>query len=148
MNTPWGLSHTDETITRGVHWVTTAGHGGLMVSNGVAAKALSERAIAVAHPGKCGGYVCFEEDCSYAVAFFEHPEWKRFLDQQSLAEWQASTDTSEYMQKAKADAVPKLTAKVAKTDDAIREDMRAIVQRWNAKYFGDATAQPLQQVLI
>ena len=85
ISTPWGTSQQVETIARGIHWVSTAGHGGLMVSAGVAEKVLSQQAIKVAHPGRCGGYVCFEEDCSYAVAFFEHPEWKRHLDKKSLA---------------------------------------------------------------
>ena len=145
MNTPWGVSQSVETIVRGIHWISTAGHGGLMVSSGVADKVLSQQAIKVAHPGRCGGYVCFEEDCSYAVAFFEHPEWKRHLDRKSLAEWQCSVLAPDsYMGKAKAEAVPKLTADVAKSDDAIRADMRAIVTSWNPEYFGDAPAQPIE----
>ena len=145
ISTPWGTSQQVETIARGIHWVSTAGHGGLMVSAGVAEKVLSQQAIKVAHPGRCGGYVCFEEDCSYAVAFFEHPEWKRHLDKKSLAEWQASEYAPDsYMGKAKAESVPKLTAEVEKSDDAIREDMRAIVASWNPEYFGDAPAQQIE----
>jgi len=116
-----------------------------MVSAGVAEKLLSQQAIKVAFPGRCGGYLCFEEDCSYAVAFFEHPEWKRHLDAKSLAEWQCSVlEPGSYMGKAKAEAVPKLTVNVAKSDDAIREDMHAIVASWNPEYFGDAPAQPIE----
>jgi uncharacterized protein DUF7007 len=145
MNTPWGISQNVETIGRGIHWVSTAGHGGLMVSAGVAEKILSAQAIKTAHPGKCGGYVCFEEDCSYAVAFFEHPEWKRHLDQKSVAEWQHSElDPDSYMGKAKAEAMPKLTAEVSKSDDAIREDMRAVVTSWNPEYFAGAEMQPIE----
>jgi len=140
MNTPWGQSQSVETITRGIRWVTTAGHGGLMVSAGIAAKVLSHRAIEHAFPGKHGGYVCFEEDCSYAIAFFEHPEWKRHLDRKSLAEWECSNlDPDSYIGRAKAEAVPKLTAEVAKSDEAIREDMRAVVMAWTPEYFAAGT---------
>jgi hypothetical protein len=145
MNTPWGVSQQMETIGRGIHWVSTAGHGGLMVSVGVAEKILSQQAIAVAHPGKFGGYVCFEEDCSYAVAFFEHPEWKRHLDRKALAEWQCSELAPDsYMGKAKVETMPRLTTEVSKSDDLIREDMRAIVTSWNPEYFSDAPAQPIE----
>lgn len=145
ISTPWGVSQQVETIARGIHWVSTAGHGGLMVSHGEAKKLLSPKAFEVAHPGMCGGYLCFEEDCSYAVAFFEHPEWKRFLDKLSLAQWQASEYAPDsYMGKAKAEALPKLTAAIAQSDDAIRADMRAIVTSWNPEYFGDAPAQPIE----
>ena len=136
MNTPWGQSQSVETLARGIHWVSTASHGGLMVSAGVAAKLLSERAIKNAFPGTCAEYVCFEEDCSYAIAFYEHPEWKRHLDRKALAEWECSNlDPDSYMGKAKASAIPKLIAEVSKSDDAIREDMRAIVTSWTPKYF-------------
>jgi hypothetical protein len=117
-----------------------------MVSAGIAEKVLTPQAVKVAFPGKCGGYVCFEEDCSYAVAFLEHPEWKRTLDRKALAEWECSNlEPDSYMGKAKAEAVPKLTAEIAKSDDAIREDMRAVVTSWNPEYFGsDAPAQPME----
>lgn len=149
ISTPWGVSHQVETIARGIHWVSTAGHGGLMVSAGVAEKLLSPQAIKTAFPGRCGGYVCFEEDCSYAVAFFEHPEWKRHLDKKSLTEWECSVfEPDSHMGRAKSGAVPKLTANVAKSDDAIREDMRAIVASWNPEYFGDAPTAQATQVSI
>ena len=107
-----------------------------MVSAGVAAKLFSERAIKNAFPGTRGEYVCFEEDCSYAIAFYEHPEWKRHLDRKALAEWECSNlDPDSYMGKAKASAIPKLIAEVSKSDDAIREDMRAVVTAWTPKYF-------------
>ena len=145
MNTPWGTSQQVETIARGIHWVSTAGHGGLMVSAGIAEKILSQQAIRVAFPGKAGGYVCFEEDCRYAVAFLERPEWKRHLDRMALAQWEHSVfEPDSYMGRAKAESIPKLTAAIAKSDDAIREDMRAIVTSWNPEYFGDAPAQPIE----
>jgi hypothetical protein len=145
MNTPWGISQEVETISRGIHWVSTASHGGLMVSASIAERVLTPKAIKVAFPGRCGGYVCFEEDCSYAIAFLEHPEWKRHLDRKALAEWECSVlEPDSHMGKAKAEAVPKLTAAVTKSDDAIREDMRAIVTSWNPEYFTNAPGQPIE----
>jgi len=136
MNTPWGQSQSIESIGRGIRWVSTASHGGLMVAVGIAKKVLSEQAINLAFPGTSGGYVCFEEDCSYAIAFHEHPEWKRHLDRKVLAEWQCSNlEPDSYMGKAKAEAVPKLIAETSKSDNAIREDMRAAVAAWNPEYF-------------
>ncbi len=143
MNTPWGTSQQVETITRGVHWVSTAGHGGLMVAIGLAERVLTPEALKVAHPGRCGMYACFEEDCSYAVAFFEHPEWKRHLDRMALAQWESSVfDAESYMGKAKAESIPKLTAAIARTDEEIRADMRVTVSCWNPEYFGGAPARP------
>jgi hypothetical protein len=137
--TPWGTSDSRETIARGIHWVTTPSHGGLMISAAVAKELLSEQAIKIAHPGKFAGYVCFEEDCSYAVAFLENPSWKRHLDKLSLASWELSVlDADSYMGKAKAKAIPRLTADIAKSDDEIRADMRAIVQSWYPQYFDTA----------
>jgi hypothetical protein len=72
-----------------------------MISAAVAEKLLTPQARLVAFPGKCGGYFCFEEDCSYAVAFLEHPEWKRHLDRMALAQWESSVfDAESYMGKA------------------------------------------------
>ena len=79
-HSPWGSIQQCIPIQYGVRWVSTASHGGLMVTADVAAKQLSQRAIDLAHPGVCGDHVCFEEDCSYAIAFFEHPEWAVILE--------------------------------------------------------------------
>ena len=136
MNTPWGKADHVTKIQFGVSWVSTPSHGGLLVSAGQAAKLLTPKAISIAHPGQFAGYVCFEEDCSYAVAFFQNPSWKRFLDAKSLAEWENSVfDADSYMGKAKTESVPKLRAEIAKTNEQIREDMRQIVERWNPEFF-------------
>lgn len=137
MHTPWGTADHIVEIEKGVRWVSTPSHGGLMVSLAKARKIFSERAIDVAFPGTCGGYVFWEEDCSYAVAFFEHPEIKRAIDQDSLNDWNRENPSNPYTAKAKADAVPRLTAEIAKTDDEIKADMRAIVAQWNPEYFGE-----------
>lgn len=71
--TPWGPAQTADVIKRGVTFVTTAGHGGLRVSVGVARKALSAAAVRCAE--FWGGYYWFEEDCAVNIPFYEHPEW-------------------------------------------------------------------------
>lgn len=143
MNTPWGSSQTVETITDGVKWVTTASHGGLMVRDNLSI--LTPKAIEVAHPGgHFNGYVCFEEDCSYAVAFFEHPEWKRFLDAKTLAEYRKQlkpdeelySDYTRNIQKYMREAIPGLESRVAMSDAEISAEMRATIERWNPEYFG------------
>jgi hypothetical protein len=137
MNTPWGKSQSITKIQFGVSWVSTAGHGGLMVSAGQAEKLFDSKVIDTAYPGRFAGYVCFEEDCSYAVAFLAHPEWKRYLDKLSLAEWENSVfDSDSYMGRAKSESVPKLQAEIAKTDEQIRADMAEIVRYWYPEYFG------------
>lgn len=65
---PWGKVQTCDTLCPGVFMVSTASHGGTMVSKEVA-DLLSPAAR------KCGfrqgGYVCFEEDEQEAVALRE-----------------------------------------------------------------------------
>jgi hypothetical protein len=140
MNTPWGMSDSVRTIERGVHWVGTPSHGGLMVSLAKARAIFSEKTIRLAHPGQIAGYVCFEEDCSYAVAFYARPEFKRFLDKHSLAEWELSVlDPESYMGKAKAESVPKLRAEIAKTNAEISADMERIIRQWNPEYFAETS---------
>jgi|SRR5690348_6470637 len=145
MQTPWGSSQQIEKILPGVSWVSTASHGGLMVATGAAEKYLTPKAIELGK--RYGSYICFEEDCAYAIAFFQNPAWKRFLDQHSLAEWNCSVfEPDSYMGKAKASAVPKLQTELAKSDDAIRDDMRAIVESWFPEFFGITVEEMSQQM--
>lgn len=140
MNTPWGKSDSIIKIQRGISWVGTPSHGGLAVAESTAKRFLSEKALSPL-PGhivceKRGAYYFFEEDCAYAIAFYEHPEWKRFLDQHSLDEWiNSSYDADSYMGKAKADALPKLTAAIARTDEQIKTEMEAIIRNYFPEYF-------------
>ena len=141
---PWGAIQDSTQICAGVRWVSTASHGGLMVTKQAAAKYLSEQAIKAIHCTPSADYACFEEDCEYAIAFFERPEWKRFLDQDALNEYSAlcaqPSDALLRFEVARRDyalkAIPKLLEAVSRTDDQIREEMRAIVERWNPEYFG------------
>jgi len=65
---PWGRVQHSETLCPGVFLVSTAGHGGIMVSKEMTA-ILSPAAI------KCGdkynGYLAFEEDCQENVVLRE-----------------------------------------------------------------------------
>ena len=74
-NSPWDQTQTCELLAPGVWWVTTAGHGGLMVDAATARETLSKAAIA--HGMKWCRFVCYEEDCQYSIAFFERPDWYR-----------------------------------------------------------------------
>jgi hypothetical protein len=141
-HSPWGHIQDSTQIEKGVRWVSTASHGGLMVANDAAKALLSARAIEIVHCTESAAYVCFEEDCEYAIAFFEHPEWERVLQQKQLDEWREllqntwSHPPASYMANAAAEAIPKIEARLRMTDHEIREEMRAIVQRWNPEYFG------------
>ncbi len=61
MNTPWGASQHQHTITGGVYEVDTAGHGGILVERRVAPTLLSPEAIALGWAW--GQYYAYEEDC-------------------------------------------------------------------------------------
>jgi len=68
MNTLWGKSQTVKKIDSGIYWVTTAGHGGYMISKRKAEKNLPAYCLNNGFVGaKFNNYYCFEEDCAYAV---------------------------------------------------------------------------------
>jgi len=66
---PWGGIQASQVITRGMKAVSTAGHGGYMVTEKFADKYLSEpckkRALIYSN------YLCFEEDCAWAILAFD-----------------------------------------------------------------------------
>lgn len=68
-SSPWGKIQRCKTEHPGVFQVSTAGHGGIMVSEKAAAELLSTAAV------NCGfnerGYICFEEDCQASVVIKE-----------------------------------------------------------------------------
>jgi hypothetical protein len=69
-STPWGKAQTVRSYARGVKFVSTAGHGGIGISVGVAnAACLSYAARRVAELK--GNVFWFEEDCLFAVACWE-----------------------------------------------------------------------------
>jgi len=67
----WGKVQQEHKYTRGVTFVSTAGHGGIMVSLAYAQKHLS---IAAQKEGAFfGGYLCYEEDSLIDIIFLELP---------------------------------------------------------------------------
>ena len=67
-NSPWGKVQTCDVLCPGVFLVSTASHGGTMVSKEVSAM-LSSAARKCGF--KQGAYVCFEEDCKESVVLRE-----------------------------------------------------------------------------
>lgn len=76
---PWGPTQqlTDHPSLRGVRIVSTAGHGGMGIADGIARKVLSPAAYKIGE--KYGGYVWFEEDVAVGIPLLEHPEWYQLL---------------------------------------------------------------------
>lgn len=68
---PWGKVDYEKKHQRGVTFVSTASHGGLLVSKGFAKKFLSEAAQKRGMPW--GGYLAYEEDCLRAIVEYELP---------------------------------------------------------------------------
>ena len=71
MSSPWGEVQHKTTIMRGIHFVSTAGHGGFMVSKGMMKQFSPALALASVYGGTYGGYICFEEDCEAAAVLLE-----------------------------------------------------------------------------
>ena len=91
MLTPWGMSQQHVVIEPGLHDVSTASHGGFLVSKSWADKHLTNEAKEAGW--EWGNYYAFEEDCDWAIVVFEHPtpEYQKvFLD--PLAEVYAGRD--------------------------------------------------------
>ena len=66
---PWGGIQHSSVIARGLKAVSTAGHGGYMVTQKFADKYLSnackKRAL------EYSNYLCYEEDCDYAILAYD-----------------------------------------------------------------------------
>ena len=68
-NSPWGHIDYSTVFAPGFKSVGTSGHGGIMITEKFAEANLSE---AAQEQGEWyGGYLCYEEDCSYAIPFWE-----------------------------------------------------------------------------
>jgi hypothetical protein len=94
-NSPWDQVQTCERLADGVFWVTTAGHGGLMVDAATATEELS--APARQHGMKWGRFICYEEDCACSIPFFERPDWFAALKRRELTK----TDTASVLKSVK-----------------------------------------------
>jgi len=81
MNTPWGKADDVTLVKRGIYWVSTPSHGGVMIDRKVGDSVLSDDAKKVgagfgftpANPWSKDWYV-FEEDCDWRIAANEIPE--------------------------------------------------------------------------
>lgn len=150
MNTPWGKSDSRTKIQRGVSWVGTPSHGGLAVTNKAAKQFLSEKARSFGTDHAYveeAPYYFFEEDCAYAIAFYEHPGWLRVMTAKDFDYWQSDAAVQNLLmngaspESARATAdkeYKRLAAELAKTDDEVRHEMGLIVLRWFPTYFGGA----------
>ncbi len=70
MLTYWGRSQTVDKILPGVYYVTTASHGGLMIGAKIAQSLISP--LAISYGAKMGSWLCYEEDCLWAIPAYEH----------------------------------------------------------------------------
>lgn len=142
MNTPWGKSDSKISIERGVSWVGTPSHGGLAITASKAVQTLSSKAITIAMRERYGtefvnlpktAYLFFEEDCAYAIAFYEHPEWFRLLE---------LTEANSIRRDDLASVPPydgvvlKKEANAAKSDEQVKAEMVEVIRRYYPEYFG------------
>ena len=72
MPTPWGKADSKHEICKGVYDVGTPGHGGIMVGRAQARNLLSPEAIAEGMTW--GQWICYEEDCDWAIFAYEQPK--------------------------------------------------------------------------
>lgn len=72
-NSPWGKVQYSHPYAPGFRMVSTAGHGGLMLTLQFSADHLSQEAQKRGE--NWGGYLCYEEDCDYAIPLWELPEY-------------------------------------------------------------------------
>jgi hypothetical protein len=90
MQTLWGTAQSKTEIAPHAYWVSTAGHGGVMIAEATARKELTPEAYR--RGDVYGNYLCYEEDCLWAIVAFEKPTWfmmnKVFLRSASAKEIQ------------------------------------------------------------
>jgi len=79
---PWGKIQTTKVYARGLRDVSTASHGGFMVSRGLAERILSK--AAQKRGMEWHGYLCYEEDCDWAIVVMELTlYWERIFENAS-----------------------------------------------------------------
>jgi hypothetical protein len=119
--TPWGAVDSVKPLTRGISWVTTPGHGGLMISKAFAEKHLTPAALKHGewygdrYTGK--GYYCYEEDCAWAIPMWELPQF-----------W---PETFKHM-------------KECQTKEAQRQYLHELLSRYFADYLLEIGVQPVE----
>jgi hypothetical protein len=79
MRTPWGQSQTQHKVADGITEVTTAGHGGTIVSEDrqKVIQAMFPKVVPFAHRGTGfgGGQGYYEEDCDWCIPVLVWPEF-------------------------------------------------------------------------
>lgn len=71
MNSPWGQSQQTTKIIRGLNYISTAGHGGFMISKSIMKMFHPALKLASIYGGMFGSYTCFEEDVEFAAVMIE-----------------------------------------------------------------------------
>ena len=69
--TPWGKVQTQREVTEGITWVTTAGHGGIVLSDA----RLREMPTQYKRLNVYGQGRYFEEDCEWALVVDAFPQY-------------------------------------------------------------------------
>ena len=117
MKSPWGSVQHAYLIAPGVTWVSTAGHGGLMVASSAAQKYLSPKARHLSE--KWSTYYCFEEDAQWAIAFYENENWAEIMHKVAKHGIDDKPTTKSYMEQQ--------------------------IRRWSPEYFEDfEVVEPVQ----
>lgn len=80
LETPWGPAQSTARLAPSVVWVSTSSHGGLLIANDQAGRLLTPTARSKG--ARYRDQLAYEEDCLYAIAFYEHPEWCQELQRQ------------------------------------------------------------------
>lgn len=88
--TPWGASQTTHKVMNGLTWYSTAGHGGLCVSKGLADKKLSPNARAEGI--KYAGSYWYEEDCQWCIPMYENPDWLKLMLERKIFSYVPTMD--------------------------------------------------------
>ena len=74
MNSPWGYVQHSTPISEGVQFVSTAGHGGFMLTQSAMKQLHPALKRASVYGGQYLGYTCFEEDCEAVAVLYELQE--------------------------------------------------------------------------
>lgn len=97
-HTIWGEAQFVDHLCRGVRSVSTASHGGLLVSKGFAEKHIPKEVLANT-PFEQNCYQ-FEEDCAYSIPMMFKPS----LIENLMKAWNPSSDEDDLLAKVKRSA--------------------------------------------
>lgn len=95
-STPWGPAQFSYILHRGVVFYSTAGHGGMRVSERIAEKYMTE--YSRSHCIHRNGFYWFEEDCDINLPLYELSKNLPGFDKAALEF--SSSATNEYMEAA------------------------------------------------